>query len=265
MSEQQRASTVPLLNNSDEIKLTALDRTTDYQSIESPSSLQSNFKPNRSSKFIKNFDYISPEYRGIERVLPDERTDSSVFQISVFWFSVNLAVPCFTIGTLGPAVFNLTVLQSLVTIFICNGISILLVAAISCFGPPSGLRTMVFSRYSWGYYGASIISLLSIIIALGWSAITAIPSAQLLRIVFNDQISLTVGIILIAVIVLILSFVGYEWVHRYEKYVWIPVFTAFCIVALLSVKDIRHSQEVNELAHIVRSLYKMMFVSFSDI
>ena len=65
MSEQQRASTVPLLSNSDEIKLTALDRTTDYQSIESPSSLQSNFKPNRSSKFIKNFDYISPEYRGI--------------------------------------------------------------------------------------------------------------------------------------------------------------------------------------------------------
>ncbi len=106
----------------------------------------------------------------------------------------------------------------------------------ACFGPASGLRTMVFCRYSWGYYGASIMSIANIITALGWGAVNSITGAQTLSVVSNDSLSLAVGIVIMALMSMVVSFVGYKWIHIYERYSWIPVFIAYCIVAGVGAK-----------------------------
>jgi purine-cytosine permease-like protein len=119
------------------------------------------------------------------------------------------------------------------------------VAGISCFGPRSGLRTMVFSRYSWGYYGASIMSIINVIAALCWSSVNSITGAQTLRVVSNNYLSMSVGIVIISILSMIVSFVGYRWIHLYERYSWIPVFLSFCIVAAVGAKDFNRSQMVS--------------------
>ena len=117
----------------------------------------------------------------------------------------------------------------------------------ACFGPASGLRTMIVSRYSWGYYGASIMSIINVIAALGWAAVNSITGAQALRVVSEHALSLVVGIIIIAILSMVISFVGYQWIHTYERYSWIPVFIAYCVVAGIGAKYFTHSETVISL------------------
>jgi purine-cytosine permease-like protein len=117
----------------------------------------------------------------------------------------------------------------------------------ACFGPASGLRTMIFSRYSWGYYGASIVSIINVINALGWASVNSITGAQTLRVVSNDSLSVVVGIIIIAILSMVVSFAGYKWIHIYERYSWIPVFIAYCVVAGVGAKYFTHSEMVISL------------------
>jgi purine-cytosine permease-like protein len=114
----------------------------------------------------------------------------------------------------------------------------------ACFGPATGLRTMVFCRYSWGYYGASIISIVNVITAFGWGAVNSVTGAQTLRVVSGDSLSLAVGIVIMALMSMVVSFVGYKWIHIYERFSWIPVFIAYCIVAGVGAKYYMHSTMV---------------------
>ncbi|CAF3693319.1 unnamed protein product [Rotaria sp. Silwood1] len=162
----------------------------------------------------------------------------------MIWVSANIIIPCFAAGTLGPAVFELDLNNSFVTIIIFNLLGTLPIAGMACFGPASGLRTMVFSRYSWGYYGASIMSIVNVMSAIGWAAVNSITGAQTLRVVFNDSFPITVGIIIIAIITMIISFIGYKWIHIYERYSWIPVFIGYCILAGVGAKYFTNSEMV---------------------
>ena len=134
--------------------------------------------------------------------------------------------------------------NSFITIIIFNILGILPIAGTACFGPPSGLRTMIFSRYSLGYYGASVMSVVNVIAALGWAAINSITGAQTLRVVSNDTLHIAVGIVIIGIITVVISFVGYKWIHTYERYAWIPVLIAYCIVAGVGAKYFTHSDMV---------------------
>jgi purine-cytosine permease-like protein len=103
---------------------------------------------------------------------------------------------------------------------------------------------MIISRYSWGYYGASIMSIMNIFAAIGWSAINSITGAQTLCVVFNNLLPASVGIIIISILSMVVSFVGYKWIHIYERYSWIPVFIAYCILAGVGAKYFTNSQIV---------------------
>lgn len=90
------------------------------------------------------------EARGIQRVEPDERQELRLLgysQVAIMWFSVNLAANNITLGMLGPAVFTLGFLDSCMTSVFGAFVGSLVVAYIATFGPKSGNRTMIFSRY----------------------------------------------------------------------------------------------------------------------
>ena len=150
----------------------------------------------------------------------------------------------FANGVLGPAVFKLDLYDSFVTIILFNLLGILPIAVMACFGPASGLRTMIFSRYSWGYYGASIMSIITVFVSLAWAAINSIMGAQTLRVIFSDSLSIAIGISIIGIVSMIISFVGYKWIHIYERYSWIPVFIGYCILAGVGVKYFTDSEMV---------------------
>lgn len=96
------------------------------------------------------------EERGIERVLPHERTDTSMSKVGTLWMSANMTVPTFAIGALAEPVFGLGFVDTALTIIFVNILGILPVAFFSTFGPRFGLRQMVLSRFYFGYYGVKL-------------------------------------------------------------------------------------------------------------
>lgn len=101
-------------------------------------------------------DKMGVEQRGIERVLPGERTDTGMSKIGTLWLSANMAVSTFAIGALALPVFHLGFLDTALTIIFVNILGIVPVCFFSTFGPRFGLRQMVLSRYFFGYYGVKL-------------------------------------------------------------------------------------------------------------
>lgn len=93
------------------------------------------------------------EARGITRVLPEEKHDISLIgyvQMCILWFSVNVTANNLAVGFLGPLVFNLGWVDSvLLTVF---GIALgsLGTAYTSTWGAESGNRTLVCLRPEQG-------------------------------------------------------------------------------------------------------------------
>ena len=86
------------------------------------------------------------EARGITRVLPEEKHDISSIgyvQMWILWFSVNITVNNLAVGFLGPLVFSLGWVDSvLLTVFGC-ALGSVGTAYTSTFGAESGNRTLV--------------------------------------------------------------------------------------------------------------------------
>lgn len=175
------------------------------------------------------------EARGIQRVEPDERHNLQSFgfiQVAVFWFSINLAANNITLGMLGPAVFGLGFLDAALCAVFGMILGNLPVCYTASFGPRSGNRTLIFARYTMGWYPAKIVVLLNIIVLLGYALIDCVVAGQILSAVStNGSMSVIVGIVIVAVITWVITTVGYQAFHYYERYAWLPQLIVFSILA----------------------------------
>ncbi|KAF2138366.1 uncharacterized protein K452DRAFT_92629 [Aplosporella prunicola CBS 121167] len=173
------------------------------------------------------------EARGIERVEPHERHDLRALgysQIGILWFSINLAANNVTLGMLGPAVYYLGFLDSCLCAVLGMLVGCLAVAYTATFGPRSGNRTMIFARYTMGWYPSKLVVLLNIIVLLGYSLIDCVVAGQILSAVSTDNMSIVVGIVIVAIITWGITTFGYSVFHYYERYAWLPQLIVLCIL-----------------------------------
>ncbi|KAI0062621.1 cytosine-purine permease [Artomyces pyxidatus] len=161
------------------------------------------------------------ETHGITPVPLDKRTEKRLYQLFVLWFSNMLSVPTFAAGSIGPAFFSLGIRDSL---FIVLGGNL-----VAVFGPTLGMRAMVQARFSWGYYGAVIPSILNTITLLGYIIISTIAGGQTLAAV-SVHLDDTIGIVVISAISLVVCFMGYRAIHLYESVAWLPNLLAFLVM-----------------------------------
>jgi hypothetical protein len=166
---------------------------------------------------------IGVESEAIDRKLPEDRKPQSwhaQLNMALLWASGTMNLSCFATGFLGN-MFGLDLKQSiLVTIF-----ASLLGGAVSGFcatmGAPTGLRQISISRYSFGWYPNKIVAALNTIQQLGWSAAGCITGGLALTAVSDGNVSVVVGIIIIATVSLVISFIGLRAILIYEKYAWL--------------------------------------------
>jgi len=190
-------------------------------------------------RYIKSFEKTLVRYnmeaRGIQRVMPEDRHSLSQMgfgQIGILWFSVNLAANNITLGMLGPAVFHLGFLEASLCGVFGMLVGSLPVAYVATFGPSSGNRTMVFARYSMGWYPAKILVVLNIIVLLGYSLLDAVIAGQMLSAVSGtSNLNIVVGIVIVAAITWVITTFGYTVFHMYERYAWLPQIVMFSILA----------------------------------
>jgi NCS1 nucleoside transporter family len=179
------------------------------------------------------------ETHGIERVSPKTRTHVRIFDNFTMWLSANLVISTIALGALANLVFGLGFWDSLAAIIIFNVLGVLPVAFFSTLGPKLGLRQMTISRFSFGWVGGIIMAIFNVAACIGWSAVNVIIGGQLVAAMTNGAIPRWAGILIIAILTTVVSIYGYRYVHRYERYAWIPMAIIFAILLVVAAPHLK--------------------------
>lgn len=174
------------------------------------------------------------ESRGIDPVAVEDRKETQFNKIFFIWLSANANILSFSSGTLGPVAFGLGLRDSCLVIIFFNLLFSVPPAYFATWGPKLGLRQLCSTRYTFGYYGVMVPSLLSLIGFVGFAVLNCIVGGQALASVGN--VSWTVGIVIISVISLFISFCGLKVLSWFEQVIWIPVVLVFIIATCVSGK-----------------------------
>ncbi|KAH9851058.1 permease for cytosine/purines, uracil, thiamine, allantoin-domain-containing protein [Lenzites betulinus] len=177
------------------------------------------------------------EVNGIDPTPADQRTDKRLYQFFFVWFSANANILTLSAGTVGPAYYNLGIRDSFYVILVVDLVTCAFPAFFATFGPKLGTRAMVQSRFSWGYYGAIIPSILNVLSMQGYLLVNTIIGGQVLA-EASEHLSATVGIVIIACISLLITFCGCKVLHWYQTLIWIPNIIAFVVMLAVGGKQI---------------------------
>ncbi|TFY67151.1 hypothetical protein EVG20_g4038 [Dentipellis fragilis] len=173
---------------------------------------------------------------GIHPISVEERIDTQFYKIFFVWLSCNANILSFSAGTLGPVTFGLSLRDSCLVILFFNLLCSIPPAYLATWGPKIGMRQMCLSRYTFGYYGVMIPSLLALMGGCGFCILNSILGGQTLSSVSDGHLSWTVGIVIIAVVSLLVSFFGLTVLNWYERFAWFPMLVVFAVAAGLGGK-----------------------------
>ncbi|KAH8984952.1 NCS cytosine-purine permease [Lactarius akahatsu] len=174
------------------------------------------------------------ELRGIHPVAVEDRKETRFNKIFFIWLSANTNILSFSSGTLGPVAFGLGLRDSCLVILFFNLLFAIPPAYFSTWGPKLGLRQLCSTRYTFGYYGVMVPSMLSVIGFIGFAVLNNIVGGQALASV--GDVSWTVGIVVISVISLFISFCGLKVLSWFERIIWVPVVLVFIIATCVGGK-----------------------------
>lgn len=177
---------------------------------------------------------IGIEQQGIERVPPSARHDVRIFDNFTLWLSANLVLSTVALGALAIPIFQMGFWDSLLAIVLFNMLGVLPVAFFATLGPKLGLRQMTLSRFSFGWVGAAIMALFNVAACIGWSTVNVIVGAKLVSALSGGRLPDWAGILLLAVLTTVVSLYGYHYVHRYERYAWMPMALIFVILVFVA-------------------------------
>ena len=76
-----------------------------------------------------------------------------------------------------------------------------------------GLRAIATSRYSFGFWGAKLCSVLNVIIGGGFAVVNYVVVGQVLSAVSGYTMSITVGIVIIAILSYFISLFGFKLIQ----------------------------------------------------
>ncbi|ATZ55357.1 hypothetical protein BCIN_11g06180 [Botrytis cinerea B05.10] len=172
------------------------------------------------------------ETQGIDRIHEEDKQPPSILNVFFFWWSLTMHVGTIPIGLLGtdPEVYGLSLSQAVGAIIVSTILGAACTAYTGTLGPKLGLRAIACSRYSFGFYGAKLCSVLNVIIGGGFAVVNIVVVGQILAAVSDYSMTIVVGIIIIAVVSYIVSIFGFRIIHTWEKYSWIMTFIIMCIL-----------------------------------
>src|SRR5947199_1837712 len=174
------------------------------------------------------------ETHGIERVSPKTRTHVRIFDNFTMWLSANLVISTLALGTIAIPFLKLGFWDSVAVIIIFNALGVLPVAFFSTLGPKLGLRQMTISRFSFGWVGGIIMAVFNVAACIGWSVVNVIIGGQLVSALSGGAVPSWAGILILAILTTLVSIYGYRYVHRYERYAWIPMAVIFAIMLIVA-------------------------------
>lgn len=178
------------------------------------------------------------ETQGIDRIPEEQKRPPSIWNVFLLWWGTTCHIGTVPIGVLGPA-FGLPLGESIAAIVVGTFLGAVCPAFCGTLGPKTGLRAIGTTRYSFGFYGAKLCSILSIIVAGGFGVVNIVITGQILSAVSDYKMTVSVGCIIVTVISYIVSVFGFHWVHAFLKYCWI---ISFILLLVLVGQAAPHAQ-----------------------
>lgn len=128
------------------------------------------------------------ETQGIDRIPEDQKRPPHLINTFLMWWSMTCHVGTLPVGVLGPEL-GLTLRQSVAAIVVGTFLGAMCTAYTSTLGPKTGLRQIAVSRYSFGFWGAKLCSILNVIVSGGFGVVCVVITGQMLSAVsdFNIQ------------------------------------------------------------------------------
>lgn len=149
--------------------------------------------------------------------------------MALLWASGTMNTSCFATGFLGWD-FGLSLKQSILIVIFASILGAAVPGYCATFGAATGLRQISVSRYSFGWWPTKLVAVLNCIQQMGYAAVSCITGGIALTAVSDGRVSLILGIIILSVVALLISFIGLNAILLYERYAWIIFFVIFLII-----------------------------------
>lgn len=169
------------------------------------------------------------ETRGIAPIPPGHRY-GGMHRVFTVWFSPNLVVAAFFIGTLATASFVGVGFRLGVTAIVVGTVIGSLPAAYMCsWGPSTGVAQLPLARIPFGKTVA-LPGLLMWLSTIAWDAINGIFGAQALGLLFH--LPFWLGLLIILALQGLIGVFGYEVLHTYQKWMTVVLGIMFVILTV---------------------------------
>jgi NCS1 family nucleobase:cation symporter-1 len=167
------------------------------------------------------------EQRAIEYIPLSERhgRPNTLFTI---WFASNTQITAVATGLLATVVFGLSLEWAIIAIVVGNLVGALFMAYHSVQGPRLGMPQMIQSRAQFGMFGAILPIVVVILMYIGFFVSSAILGGEAMAKLIH--VSTDWGIVIVNAITLVMAWVGYKLIHRYDR--WASVLFAAVFVAI---------------------------------
>ncbi|KAG5952652.1 hypothetical protein E4U53_000225 [Claviceps sorghi] len=175
---------------------------------------------------------LGVEADAVARKRPEDKKHvswSEELTMSLFWAGGSMNMISLATGFLGGQ-FGLSLQQAILAVVFGSVLGAAITASCAILGPATGLRQLSISRYSFGWWPNKLIALLNCIQQVCWSAVSCITGGLTLTAVSDGRVSLFLSVVVLAVISLLISFLGLKAILFCERYAWIAVFVIYVIL-----------------------------------
>jgi len=172
------------------------------------------------------------EAHHVDVISPADRhgTAKDLFPV---WFSANLNVGNAFFGALAVIVGN-NLFWAIVAVVLGNVAGAVFMALHSIQGAKLGVPQLIQSRGQFGFYGALLPIALAAFLYLGFFATTAVIGGQSLSAALPG-VDLPISIVIVSVVSLVLSLVGYRAIHVAARWAMWPLAIAVVVVTIASL------------------------------
>jgi nucleobase:cation symporter-1, NCS1 family len=167
------------------------------------------------------------EARSIDHIPPGERHGRVLDQFTL-WFGLNANIfPVVLGGVL--VIMGLDFLWASIAIVLGVLIGLILVGFHAIQGPRLGVPQMIQSRGQFGFYGAVLVFAASLVLDFGFLAAQLVIQADAMNLLVSS-VSVPAWIAILTVPVVVLTIYGYDWIHRWQRWMTLVLGVTFVVV-----------------------------------
>lgn len=159
------------------------------------------------------------------------------------WFAANMVLAVMVSGFFS-SLFGLSVVQGLTAVAAGTLLSAIVMGVLAGIGTKLGVPQQVQGRGPMGYFANFVpITLLTIVSAIGWTAVNTVFAVIALRLLVDVPFWLAAGVIF--AVQAVFAIWGYNLVHLINKIATVVLAVLFAVITVLSVQKVDFTLGVN--------------------